>query len=206
MKYALAIILGVTLLQAGKTSKKDEEETWHPFQFKTTEHFEYEISVKDDEGTHKGNYIIDVSPAKDKKFKIRISGNYDSNKFDLSTITDKDNIASTIMMQAITNPAAAPLLVTIIMPLANPYFFGREMEVGSHWETSSPKEGKLAFSVKEGTKTAGMKAKEMVIEKNDKLMARFGISNKIGLPLYVDFNDSEEKGRVYHARLTKYND
>ena len=193
--FSFLITVGISMSQ----------EMWTPYEFKGTEHFKFEVKIKEGERVQEGFYILDFSKADGDKIKMHVKAKLDGNEFESTVTGEKNNVYSSIMGQMMFNPAAAPMFITLFAPWWSIYFVGHKWEVGSGWSMTEESGKKISFKIQSECEHAGVKGKTGVWRENDNVRAEFCISTGVALPLQVIYNDVEEN-KSYELTLVEYSE
>ena len=195
-RILIGIMVMAGMLTAGQN--KEAEKVWQPYKFKGTEHFKYELKVKDEEGkTKKGEYVIDLSKS-GEKYKIKFEGSFDGNEGNFTTtVDDPSSISGTLFAQMMFNPWLAPLTTTLFSNAFIAMYAGGALANGfqgtSHWSYKSKEGEKVEFDVEGKCKYAGKDGKHMIMKSNGKTVYELCVAPDVALPLYVKYSDKDDE-------------
>jgi hypothetical protein len=156
---------------------------WTPYHFKGTEHFKYNVTSHDGNGS----YQLDMSPASAGKVVMRASGSVGSNSYQSQMTIDP----AQGMMMNMQQLATMGELAVMMNPAWGMMFGGREMTVGDGW-SSSERGRSASFKVESTCAAAGQGGVMLVGRENNEVTLSICMSPNVALPLSFVGGDKGE--------------
>jgi len=157
--------------------------TWGMYAFKGTEHFKYNVDMKQGGKDETGFYTFDAQPAGNGRFRLTVNGKVGADSYG-SSVTIAPNEPIPMMQLASLGPAGFALF----NPVWGVMLGGHEWEVGNYWTTTQ--NGKTAsFKVEATCAYAGVNGLRGVWRVDQKPVVDMCVSPNVGLPLAVTYAD-----------------
>lgn len=163
---------------------------WVPWQFQGTEQFQYTITQVEDGQRTDGTYELGFSPAGDGRVRMRVAGRLGEESYSSTVTTRFEGQQSGIGFGELA--ALGPAGIMLFNPAAWILMWGRELNVGDEWSTSSGGES-FSIRVDRTCEHGGQQGALIVMRENGRVSMESCVSPNVPLPLRMLTDDGSSR-------------